>query len=221
MSETSSLSMPLDWTAADMQRQLGGIPLERIRMNPAPGTATVLNVIELDGKSDRLYELVDGVLVEKTTGYLESRVAVVLAMLLEAFARERNAGIVVGADGPCLIFPDQVRIPDVSFVAWESLPDGRLPDHPVPKLVPDLAVEILSPGNTPAEMQRKLQDYFRAGVRLVWYIDARGNKARCYTSPEHCVEIDENGVLDGGEVLPTFKLMLKDLLDQAMRRSES
>ena len=60
---------------------------------------------------------------------------------------------------------------NVSFISWQRLPGGELPKKPIPNLVPDLAVEVLSKGNTKAEMRRKLHEYFQAGVRLVRPID--------------------------------------------------
>jgi Uma2 family endonuclease len=74
-----------------------------------------------------------------------------------------------------------------------------------------LAVEILSETNTEGEMRRKLQDYFAAGTRLVWYIDPRRRTAVTYTSVEHSAELDENGVLSGGDVLPGFESPLREL----------
>ncbi|MCE5268992.1 MAG: hypothetical protein LLG00_14035, partial [Planctomycetaceae bacterium] len=64
--------LPLDWTIADVLTHLGGIPPERVRLFPPPGTATEKDVEELDDHADRLCELIDGVLVEKTMGYKES-----------------------------------------------------------------------------------------------------------------------------------------------------
>ncbi len=218
-----SISLPqpssADWTVADLHRQLGSVPLERIRMNPAPGTATAECLTELEIQTDRLYELVDGSLVEKTMGYLEGRVAFVLGVLLEAYLSQHDLGIANGPDGSCRIFPDQVRIPDVSFVSWERLPNRKVPDQPVPQLVPDLAVEVLSRGNTVEEMERKLRDYFRAGVRLVWYIDPRNKTARSYSGPEQHVEVGVHGRLNGGDVLPGFEVSLGDLFDRALRGS--
>ena len=65
---------------------------------------------------------------------------------------------------------DLVRIPDVSFVSWDRVPGRKFPSEPVPPLVPDLAVEVISPSNTPKEMDEKLQEYFEKGVRLVWFV---------------------------------------------------
>ena len=75
-----------------------------------------------------------------------------------------------GEGGTIQLDIDLVRIPDVSFVSWERVPGGEIPDEPVPLLVPDLAVEVISRSNTPKEMDEKLQEYFEKGVRLVWYV---------------------------------------------------
>ena len=69
------------------------------------------------------------------------------------------------------LFPGLVRIPDIAFVSWARIPGGRMPKEPIPDLVPDLAVEVLSPSNTPREMALKRRHYFEAGVRLVWIVD--------------------------------------------------
>ncbi len=75
-------------------------------------------------------------------------------------------------------------MPDVAFMSWDRLPGKTVPDEAIPELAPDLAIEVLSAGNTKGEMERKLKDYFFAGVRLVWYIDWRRRTAEVYTSPD-------------------------------------
>jgi Uma2 family endonuclease len=208
---------PEDWTLADLHQQLGGIPLERIRLRPTPGMATEQDVIEAERRYDRLCELVDGVLVEKVMGYKESRLAFFLGHALQSFLDRHNLGAVAGADGTLKILPRQVRIPDVSFIRWERFPGGKVPDEPIPALAPDLAVEVLSPGNTEAEMQRKLRDYFTAGVRLVWYVDPPTRTARVYTAVDQCQVVAPDGVLSGGDVLPGFELSMAELFARAER----
>lgn len=210
-----------EWTLADLVQHLGEVPLERIRAFPPPGTATEEDVLQSKSRYNRICELIEGVLVEKTVGYLESMLAVILGSYLETHVRQHDLGIVLGADGTLKILPDQVRIPDVCFIRWERFPGGKLPEKPIPALAPDLAVEVLSRGNTPGEMKRKLHDYFRSGVRLVWYIDPETRTAEIFTSPEERTVIDQQGVLDGGEVLPGFQVPLGDLFGRADRRRES
>src|SRR3954452_24115384 len=114
-------------TLADLVEQLGSIPLRRIRMTPAPGTATEADLIEAEGRYHSLFELVDGVLVEKGMGYRESLLACALIEFLRAFVIPRNLGLVSGADGSLRLFPGLVRAPDVAFASWDHFPDRRLP----------------------------------------------------------------------------------------------
>src|SRR5438876_2742933 len=170
-SDSSPLfDFPMEWSIADLQTHLG-VPAERIRLVPPPGTATEEDVLRAHRSDRPQCELVDGVLVEKTVGYFESRLAVVLGWFLETFVIEHDLGLVLGADAALRILPRQVRAPDLCFLSWRHFPDRKLPPEPIPHLTPDLAVEVLSESNTTAEMTRKLRDYFTAGVRLVWYLD--------------------------------------------------
>jgi Uma2 family endonuclease len=211
MSTVSATILPSDWTLADFWTHLGEIPLERIRMSPLPGTATEEDVLKAEGHTGRICELIDGTLVEKTVGYFESLLAVRIIQSLAAFVDAHGLGIVLGEAGTLRILPRQVRIPDVCFISWERFPNRRLPREPIPALAPDLAIEVLSEGNTEAEMQRKLRDYFAAGVRLVWYIDPRTRSARSYAAEDQFIEVNESGSLSGGDVLPGFELSLSNL----------
>ena len=208
-------ALPPDWTLADFQTHFDGIPPERIRMYPPPGTATVADVLYLDTHHDCHCELIDGVLVEKTMGHFESRLAAVLIYLLERHVEGKNLGIVYAPDAPLRIMPTQVRMPDVCFVRFDRMPGGKLPGEQVPALVPNLAIEVLSPGNPPAEMERKLADYFAAGVELVWYIEPRTRTATVYTAVDRKTDVAADGILEAGEVLPGFQLPLNDLFTRA------
>ena len=137
--------------------------------------------------------------------------------MLDAFVAPRRLGLVSGPDGMIRLFPDLVRIPDVAYVSWSRIPGGRVPQEPVPALVPDLAVEVLSEGNTSAEMERKLREYFAAGVRLVWLVDPDARCVAIHTAPERREVLQASAQLDGGDVLPGFSLDLRALfarLDQ-------
>ena len=196
-------------TLADLMERLGGVPLERIRFHPAPGTALEQDVLEAE-KQGLLCELVDGVLVEKAMGYTESILAAFLIEMLNAFVRPRNLGFVSAPDGTMRLFPGLVRIPDVAFAGWDRLPGGRLPTAPIPPIAPDLAVEVLSQSNTPCEMARKRHDYFTAGVRLVWLADPRARTVDVYTSESQFTRLTDADVLDGGDALPGFRLPVRD-----------
>lgn len=198
-------------TVADLWERLGEVPLNRICLVPTPGTATEQDVLDLIDHSDRICELVDGVLVEKTMGYMESVLAMAIGEFLRRFVRKRKLGIVLGPDGTLEILHHQVRIPDVCFLSWARFPGGKLPKTPIPAVAPDLAVEVLSESNTEGEMRRKLVDYFTAGVRLVWYVDLRTRTTAVYTSPEQRAVLGGNDMLTGGNVLPGLELSLREL----------
>jgi Uma2 family endonuclease len=202
----------------DLLKRLGDIPLQRIRFRPAPGTATEDDVVRTEAQQNRLCELVDGTLVEKTVGAKESYVAWLLGVFLGSYLRQNDIGIGLTADGMMRIAPGLVRIPDLSFIAWDKLPDRMLPEEPIPDLAPDLAVEVLSAGNTKKEMDRKVGEYFDAGVRMVWLIDLKKRSARAYSAPRRSVLIREDQSLDGGDILPGFAVPLAELL-RHIRRS--
>ncbi|HEX7379863.1 MAG TPA: Uma2 family endonuclease [Pirellulales bacterium] len=192
----------------DLAERFGPMPAWRIRSVPAPGTATEQDVLKIEERENRLCELVDGVLVEKTAGFYESILAVRLAGRLEVFVDANHLGVVTGEGGMMRIFPGLVRIPDVAFASWKEFPEG-VTNEPVPNVVPDLAVEILSEGNTKQEMDSKLDDYFGAGVRLVWLIEPRRKTVEVFTARYTSSLLDENATLSGGDVLPGFSLALK------------
>jgi Uma2 family endonuclease len=199
---------------ADLLRDLGDIPPERVWLTPQPGTATAKDVIEAEAKYNRLCELVDGTLVEKTMGFTEGRVALVLGIFLEDFVYAADLGFVLGADGMMRIAPDLVRIPDVSFVSFARLPSRELPAEPIPDLAPDLAVEVLSAGNTPKEMTRKLREYFDAGVRQVWLVDDEAKTIEVYTSPTKSRTYSGKQIVKGGKVLPGFELSVETFFNR-------
>lgn len=205
-------------TLDDLLVELGGISPKRIRLNPPPGRATEKDIVRIEAKEDRLYELVDGVLVEKVMGAKESFIASILIHRLWNFLEGKELGAVLGEAGMLRLRPRLVRIPDVSFISWDQIPSGEFPSEPVPDLYPDLAVEVLSHSNTPREMTLKVSEYFAAGSRLVWIIDPETHTADVYTAPNECRRLKATQSLDGGNVLPGFKLPLKELFATKRRR---
>ena len=208
-------------TLADLLERLGNVPLERVRVHPAPGTATEADVLARPAGQKHICELVDGVLVEKAMGYYESLLAALLIGFLRRYLEEHDLGIVLGEAGPLRLAPGLVRIPDVSFIAWERFPDRRLPAEPMPDLAPDLAVEILSPGNTGREMERKRAEYFAAGTRLVWIVSPGDRTVQVWTSPADVRLLGEDAILDASPVLPGFRLPIRDWFGAAPPRRSS
>jgi Uma2 family endonuclease len=213
-------SSPTPWTASDLVEKFGPIPIQRIRLDPAPGTATEQDVSTIYEREKRLYELVDGVLVEKTMGVRESFLGVEIVSLLRNFSREGDRGMVLGADVMARLFPGLVRIPDAWFIDWDRLPNRAVPNTPMLTSAPDLAVEVLSPGNTAKEMKRKLKDYFLAGVPLVWFVDPAARTVEVFTAPDRSTLLHEDQILDGGEVLRGFALSVRELFARLGQEQE-
>ena len=206
-----STAVAQELTLADVLQQLGGISPRRVRFRPAPGTATEEDVIKIRDRERRLFELIDGVLVEKVMGYWESVLAIELARLLGNFVRRRKLGTLAGEAGMLRLSPGLVRIPDLSFISRARLAHHRRDRAPILPLAPDLAIEVLSEGNTPREMARKVREYFDSGCRLVWLVDPRTRTVAVYTSLAKPIILTEKQTLTGGDVLLGFRLPLRKL----------
>jgi Uma2 family endonuclease len=203
-------------TVADLWDQLGQVPLERILLNPPPGTANEQDLLDLlDGDEKRLCELVDGVIVEKPMGLYESVVATSIIRLMTPYFQQKNPGIVAGPDAPYRLLKGIMRLPDVSVVLWSRFSDRRNWIKELPNVIPDLAIEVLSSSNTRKEMDRKLREYFAARTELVWYIDPQKRTAVAFTSPTESILHNENERLDASPVLPGFSVTVKEILDLA------
>lgn len=202
-------------TLGEVLAALGHVPPERVRLDPAPGTATKRDLLRVHDRGHGLFELVDGTLVEKPMGRPESYVAHELGRIMGNFVVEHALGFCTGADDLIELVPKLVRGPDLTFTSWARRPDRTVDaDDQISKIAPDLAVEVLSPKNTRGEMTRKLREYFLAGVRVVWLIDPRKRVAVVHTAPDKKTVIDEAGTLAGGDVIPGFRLPLAQLFGQ-------
>ncbi len=222
MTNTLELTCPPDpspehGTVADLLDRLDGIPASRVRLHPPPGTATDEDAIGAEVRYGCLCELVEGTLVEKPVGFEESVLASIIARLLGNFVMPRRLGPIAGEQGMLRIMPGRVRMPDVSFTSWGRLPADYV-TNAAPRVSPDLAVEVLSPSNTAAEMDRKRAEYFAGGTRLVWIVDPVGRTFAVYTpGGSEPALFGVGGTVDGGDVLPGFTLDVADVFAQAER----
>jgi Uma2 family endonuclease len=205
-------------TAAKLIDHLG-IPPERIRVIPEPGSATLADVLNHNRESGKLCELIDGILVEKALGYYESRLAVVLPFFLEEFLATNDLGIVIGESGMVWVEPGQMRMADVAFISWDHFPNRILPAGAVLDLTPDWAIEILSPSNTVAEMTRKRREYFDGGAKLVWQADPGTRSVAVYTAVDDVTTHGEDATVTGAPVLPGFSLSIRRWFERAGQRA--
>ncbi len=140
-------------------------------------------------------------------GWLDVRVAHHLVRHVEPHrlgAVVAEAGFVLAED------PPTVRAPDVAFVARQRVPAEGPPRGYWPG-APDLAVEIASPSNTVAEILDKVRDYLEAGARTVWVVEPRTRGVTVHVPGGEPRVLREADVLDGGEVLPGFRLQVAEL----------
>ncbi|MBA4064106.1 MAG: Uma2 family endonuclease [Isosphaera sp.] len=219
MPAPASRPKPKFRTLADVQARLGHVPEARILSLPAPGTATARDL--LDGGITRGWpvELVDGVLVLKVCGWGRATVGARLATAIGTFLVEHNVGLAAGARGPIRLGPDLVRQPDVSFIRWDSVDDPDEIENPAGAFLeypPDLAVEVLSPGNSVGEMDVRLREYAKAKVRLVWYVDPERREVDVYprASAKRMKTLTAADTLDGGDVLPGFAVPVAKLFEK-------
>jgi Uma2 family endonuclease len=197
---------------AEFLHALGDISPHRVLLDPPPGTATEQDMLLLVERDKRMVELIDGTLVEKGVGSIESIIATSIATAISNFIKPRKIGIVAGEAFMARMRTGRVRMPDVSFVSFDRFPDRIFPKSPITPLGPDLAVEVLSVTNTRAEMDQKLKEYFSSGTRLAWIADPDTETLEVYLSPEKPVRvltIAES--VDGGDVLPGFSMTLQDI----------
>ncbi len=159
------------------------------------------------------YELVDGQLVEKDMGWKSSLIASELYRLIANFAHEKGLGLAI-VEGSYQCFPDsstKVRKPDVSFLRRARVPADGLPDGHCP-IAPDLAVEVVSPNDLFSDVEMKVEEYFVAGVSLVWIIDPSTRKLHVYRPNESASQrLGESDELTAADILPGFLCRVADV----------
>lgn len=162
------------------------------------------------------YEVVDGKMVELASmGANEVWLAAELVGYLRNFARQRRLGRVV----PEMLFDlapavPHKRRPDAAFVSYERWSRQReVPRAEAWDVVPNLAVEVVSPSNTSNEMIGKVAEYFQAGVECVWVIYPLQAQVYIYTSPTQVRILTSSDELDGAPVLPQFRLPVAALFE--------
>ena len=201
---------------AEWWHEMGDLPLERIVMNPWIGMATEGDLLKfVEGADKRLCELVDGTLVEKPVGIKESRIAGKLITALNIFLAGKKLGFVSGEAGPFRLQPKRVRLPDVAYTSYASLPTPESADAPILASPPTLAAEVISEGNTKAEMRRKVREYFESGTRLVWLIYPKSKTVAVFesASDEPTRIVTEGEPLDAAGILPGFSINVAELFD--------
>ncbi len=163
-----------------------------------------------DGKC---YELVDGKLVERNMGWKSSWVAGNLFGFLATHCKEHGLGWLATSNASYQCYPGdpgKVRRPDLSFIrlarlAPECVPEGHC------RIAPDLAVEVISPGDTYYEVEQKVAEYLEAGVRSVWVIDPHNEIVRTHRPGRQVRDLARDDTLEGEDVVPGFAVQVAEL----------
>ena len=169
-------------------------------------------------ESERLHEILDGKRVYKWPSVLAGLIASELGFRLGIFVRERKLGWVVIE----MLFELQgnwlQRRPDVAFVGHDRW-NKPLPadDPPAWSVIPNLAIEVVCLLNPLQEIAHRIDDYFKAGVELVWVVDPQERSVWVHNTPTRRRVIRESDELDGGAVLPGFRLSVSELFAAAAK----
>lgn len=164
--------------------------------------------IALPENRERLFELIEGEIVEKVGSFIPSTIAIRIAFLLSIFLETHPIGYVTGSDGTYRLSSDNAPMPDVAYISKASLPEApeREVDGP-----PDLAVEVKSPNDTKRELRLKAELYLRYGTKMVWLVFPDEQAVEVYVPNEDVILVGIDGTLDGREVLPDFILAVKEI----------
>jgi Uma2 family endonuclease len=159
---------------------------------------------------DRLFEYIGGEIVEVVANNYSSEVAARLLIKIGGHVLSNNLGRVTGADGGYIVSGEKY-IPDVAFISFAKQPE---PSHEAynPN-APDLAVEVLSPSNSEEQMLVKVANYLAAGT-VVWRVKPVEKEVIVLAPGKPAKTLTINDTLDGGDVLPGFKLAVRDIFPE-------
>jgi Uma2 family endonuclease len=159
------------------------------------------------------YELIRGELRKMApAGYLHGRIAINVTTPLDHHVRDHDLGVVCAAETGFKLAsnPDVVRAPDVAFIRRERVEEGGDVEGYWPG-APDLAVEVISPGDTYTEVQEKVFDWLEAGTKMVILVMPRKRAVTVYRSLTDIIMLTEHDMLDGGDVVPGWKIPVREL----------
>ena len=164
----------------------------------------------------RKYELVDGEVREVPASVRHDQLVIRLARLMGTAADA--VGIMVGSQAGFRMRNGNVRCPDLSFIRYERLPNGEAPEN-FGDFAPDLCVEVISPSEEPADMRRKLQEYFDAGAQQVWHMFPATQTVKVFTSPTVFAEYAADMEIHAESLLPGFRARVSELFAVQRRPS--
>ena len=197
-----------------MQTLSKPIPGARVALPPSPKKVWTERELMALPKDDGKYELVNGELtLMSPAGYEHGDVSAEIVCRLRPFVKKHKLGRVLDGQTGFWMKSGNVLSPDVSFVSNER--EGKLECLPTGFFngAPDLAVEVLSPSERMKDVDAKIADYFASGTQLVWVVKPKTQSARAYRGPGSYVLLGIADSLDGENVVPGFRLPLRELFE--------
>jgi len=167
--------------------------------------------VERPENQDRIFELIDGEIVEKMPSFKPSRIAMLIVFFFNLYLREHPLGYVTGEAGGYIMPAGNVVNPDVGYISKERLPEEPEREAPIP---PDLAVEVKSPTDRKRAMRNKAERYLQAGTKIVWLVFPEERLVEVYTVDDDVQTVGIDGTLDGGDMLPGFSLPVREIFGQ-------
>lgn len=159
------------------------------------------------------YELIKGELITMSpAGSEHGAVIMNLGGPLSVYVKTNNLGVVFGAETGFKLAsnPDTVRAPDIAFVRRERIPPTGIPKGYWPG-APDLAVEVVSPGDTVYEVDEKVAEWLAAGASAVWVVNPKRRTVTIHRSLKDVVTLAEGDELDGQDVVPGFRCQVAEI----------
>ena len=166
------------------------------------GIATVEDLLRMRDDGHK-HELVDGGIVVSPTGFRHSEIVIKISHIIATFLEKSPLGKVYSADVGIVLPNGNLRSPDVTFIRNEKLPGGKSPEG-FAEVVPDLAVEVLSPSDSFTQVGRKIGEYIECGVPLVWLVDPARETVTVYRSLSETEQHGSQDTIDAEPVLPGF-----------------
>jgi Uma2 family endonuclease len=161
----------------------------------------------LPENEDRLFEFIGGEIVEVPSNPYSSYLASRFNRRLAAFVEDHNLGWVTGEAGGYRVSGERYA-PDVAYISKARQPElVREGYNPIP---PNLAIEIFSPSDSEKKLRIKLANYLAAGT-VVWVAYPETKEIEIYIPGQPYKVVGIDGTLDGGDVLPGFKLAVRDI----------
>ena len=156
------------------------------------------------------YELVDGVPIDVTKSVLSGVIAGTVLYRLQPFAKGR--GYLTCGKASFRIVNGNVRCPPISYTRRERVPDLDTPTVLL-NYVPDLCIEIISPSEEPADMARKVREYFASGAKIVWQMFPESETIKVYTEPDDFTLYTAQDEIDCPDLLPGFRVPVAELFE--------